>query len=752
MALPPPGEKPTETAPGPTRPEREDPVLERGTRLGRYEIREVLGIGGGGAVYEAFDATLDRKIALKVLHTRTGDPTRSVTLREARALAQFSHPNVVAVYDVGAAGGKGFIAMELAQGERLDQWLKQPRLAWHQVLKVFLEAGKGLAAVHRARLVHRDFKPGNVVVRADGRVQLIDFGIARPEADAEGAPTHQALVSGTPGFMAPEHMRGEQPGAQSDQFSFCCAVYEALLGVLPFGDSADTAQLARVEKQQFAVPASEARVPRKVVEALKRGLAFDPRARFDSMDELVRALSRTLPLDRIGWTGVATLSLAAGATIGFMWLWSSTRSGGCSAEVRAVQEVWNDETRAALKRKVPSRALERLDGYASGLLDASREVCAAAQAQATPAARFEARSCLVRARRDFKSLLSSVQGAERVDGRQVEASVDAMLPASQCVSLNPAEVEDAVCGQQLFDAVSAWGRGHWSVVLATAESAETCATRQQALELASAAERLQGAVLERLGHQEGARAAYRAAVKSALPSGGEQLALAWLSLARLEEPARARELLEWTFALLERAPSARETRARAALMRARLAPSAEGRAAVMGAVAAAEGDAAQRALALAAAAQADATQLSPALDAVGALSEPAVPLLLELSEALALHGGQAPESGQRLLAAADQALAESDPEAALARAHFAAVARELGANAPALAAHQKLAAALPSAAPPLTRALVLYELGLSLKAAGKDASEPLAQARAAAGEVRDFGPWLAARIDVERSH
>lgn len=740
---------PTETAPGTTRPERDDPVLERGTVLGRYEIREVLGIGGGGAVYEAFDATLDRNIALKVLHTR-GDPTKSVTLREARALAQFSHPNVVAVYDVGAAGGKGFIAMELARGERLDQWLRQSGLAWHQRLKVFLEAGKGLAAVHRARLVHRDFKPGNVVVREDGRVQLIDFGIARPEAEAEGAPSHQALVSGTPGFMAPEHMRGDQPGAQSDQFSFCSALYEALLGVLPFGDSADSAQLLRVEKQQFAAPASDAQVPRKVVEVLKRGLAFDPRARFESMDELVRALSRTLPLDRIGWTGVATLSLAAGATIGFMWLWSTTRAGGCSAEVRAVQEVWNDETRAALKRKMPSRALERLDGYASGLLDASREVCAAAQAEATPAARFEARSCLVRARRDFKSLLSSLQGAERVDGRQVEASVDAMLPASQCVSLNPAEVEDAVCGQQLFDAVSAWGRGHWSAALTTAESAEACATRQKALELAAAAQRLRGAVLERLGHREGARAAYRAAVMSALPQGGEQLALAWLSLARLEEPERAKELLEWTFALLEHAPSAPETRARAALMRARLAPSVEGKAAVLGAVAAAEGDPAQRALALAVAAQADAAQLGPALDAASALSEPAVPLLLELAEALALHGAQSPESGERLLSAAGQALAESDPETALARAHFGAVARRLGATAPALAVHQKLAGALPSSAPPLTRALVQHEVALSLKAAGQDAAAPLAQARAAAGEAGDLGRWLQARIDAER--
>jgi eukaryotic-like serine/threonine-protein kinase len=743
MTSPPTQDRPTDLEPGVTRPDRAEAVMEKGTRVGRYEVLEVLGMGGGGAVYEAFDETLKRKIALKVLHVRAGDPLQATLLREARALAQFSHPNVVAVYDVGEAAGKSFIAMELAPGERLDTWLRQPKLTWHQTLKVFLEAGKGLAAVHEAKLVHRDFKPGNVVVRTDGRVQLIDFGIAREDQAGEPEAAHPALVSGTPGFMAPEHMRGELPNALSDQFSFCCAVYDALLGVMPFGERADLAQLTRIEKRQFAEPAKDARVPRKVIELLQRGLAFEPTQRFGTMDELVRALSRTLPLDRFGWTGVATLSLAAGATIGFMWLYSSTRSSGCGAEVEAAQQVWNEQTRATLKKKLPARTLQRLDGFADGLLDASKEVCALATASAAPAAGLEARACLAQARRELRSLVQTVQAVDKVDAQQVEASVDAMPPARECVSLAPADAEDAVCGQRLFDTVAAWNKGQWPAVLASAGEAGDCATGKKAFDLASVAHRLRGAVLERVGNTAEARAAYQDAVKAALQSRGELLALAWLALARLEEPARARELLSWTEGLLEHAPSAPETKARVALMRLRLSAGAgsDVRAALVKATAYEGEDPTQQTLAQIAVGLVDPGKREVPVDALAQLPSPPLQAALEVAEAL-LAGGESPLAGKKLLAVSDQALATSDPETALARCHFASVARALGAKEAALEAHRKIEQGLSPTAAPLTRAVVTAELGRSLLAMGQSAEGKAALEKARAVDPA-MGKWVA---------
>ena len=743
MNQPPTKDRPTDLEPGVTRPERADAVLEKGTKVGRYEVLEVLGIGGGGAVYEAFDETLKRKIALKVLHARTGDPLLATLLREARALAQFSHPNVVAVYDVGEAAGKAFIAMELAQGERLDTWLRAPALTWHQKLKVFLEAGKGLAAVHEAKLVHRDFKPGNVVVRADGRVQLIDFGIAREDQVLESDASLPGLISGTPGFMAPEHMRGEAPNALSDQFSFACAVYDALLGVMPFGERADVAQLTRIEKRQFAETPKEAKVPRKVVELLRRALAFDPNQRFATMDELVRALSRTLPLDRFGWTGVATLSLAAGATIGFMWLYSTTRSSGCGAEVEAAQQVWNTQTRTALKKKLPARTLMRLDGYADGLLDASKEVCAEATAKSAPAAGLEARACLAQARRELRSLLQTVQAMEKVDAQQVEASVDAMPPASECVSLGGAESEDAVCGQKLFDAVAAWNKGQWPLVLANAGEAGDCAAQKRSFDLASVAHRLRGAVLERVGNTAAAKAAYQDSVKAALQSRGELLALAWLSLARLEDPGRAKELLGWTEGLLEHAPSAPETKARVALMRLRLSAGAgdDVRAALVRATAYAGDDATQQTLAQIAAGIVDPSLREVPVDALASLPSPPLQAALELAEAL-VAGGENPTAGKKLLAVSEQALATSDPETALARCYFATAARALGAREAALEAHRKIEKGLSAGATPMTRAVVTAELGRSLLAVGQ-AAEGKATLEKARAVDPALGRWVA---------
>jgi eukaryotic-like serine/threonine-protein kinase len=199
-------------------------------RLGRYELVARIGAGGMGVVYRAFDPELRRHVAVKraVFDEANEARARARFLREAQAMAQLSHPHVVPVYDVGGAGEDVFLAMELVEGGTLTAWLRAPRTA-QEILAVFVQAARGLAAAHAHGVVHRDFKPHNVLVSRDGRARVTDFGLARlaGEPEADGA-------AGTPAYMAPEQLRGEAGDAQSDQFAFAVALYEALAGRRPF--------------------------------------------------------------------------------------------------------------------------------------------------------------------------------------------------------------------------------------------------------------------------------------------------------------------------------------------------------------------------------------------------------------------------------------------------------------------------------------------------------------------------------------
>ncbi|HKD42693.1 MAG TPA: serine/threonine-protein kinase, partial [Myxococcaceae bacterium] len=230
----------------------------RGTSIDRFLVIEPLGEGGMGVVYAAYDPELDRKVAIKLLHPRVGDSAdlRARLLREAQAMARLSHPNVVSVYDVGTFKDDVFVAMEFVDGRTLRAWLKEKARSWREVLGVFRQAGQGLAAAHAAGLVHRDFKPTNVLVRKDEVVKVSDFGLAlthssasrdsraamdaasvgpsSPRSDST-APTLQSSPGvGTPGYTAPEQLRGEAIDARADQYAFCVALYEALLGERPF--------------------------------------------------------------------------------------------------------------------------------------------------------------------------------------------------------------------------------------------------------------------------------------------------------------------------------------------------------------------------------------------------------------------------------------------------------------------------------------------------------------------------------------
>lgn len=290
------------------RRQREAP---RPRRVGRFQVLDPIGSGSMGVVYAAYDETLDRRVALKLLH---GDAISSSWLRrEGQAIGRISHPNVVTVYEVGEHEGSVYLAMELVEGPTLRAWLAEERRSFTEVLRMFLQVGEGLAAVHAAGLMHRDFKPDNVLIGPDGRPRIADFGIAGvAEDDGAGAPStprrRQILeatlagpgrLAGTPAYMAPEILAGERATPASDQWSFCAALYRAAYGTPPFphGDGDVAAFSRRVIDGTPAPPPRRADVPAWLAPILLRGLARNPAARFPSQAALLAAIEGHLPRD-----------------------------------------------------------------------------------------------------------------------------------------------------------------------------------------------------------------------------------------------------------------------------------------------------------------------------------------------------------------------------------------------------------------------------------------------------------------------
>jgi cysteine-rich repeat protein len=296
----------------------DDARLAPGAEVGRYRVVRFIGGGGGGQVYEAYDPQLARAVALKLIR---GDRAAHPHLvGEAQALARLSHPNVVNVYDAGMHEGRAFVVMELVEGVSLDRWLESPR-SWREVVDRFMDVGKGLVAAHAAGLVHRDIKPGNVIVGLQGRARIADFGLAGPSGHAPRA----GQLSGTPAYMAPEQFVGEPTDARSDQFSFCVAFYWSLFGQHPFRQtSVEGATLLTVAREVMAgqirpSPRGKA-VPAWLERTLARGLASDPDQRHPSMAALLEELSRGLqappPGRRRG--GAVALGLSALTLIGLV--------------------------------------------------------------------------------------------------------------------------------------------------------------------------------------------------------------------------------------------------------------------------------------------------------------------------------------------------------------------------------------------------------------------------------------------------
>ncbi|HEY3803947.1 MAG TPA: tetratricopeptide repeat protein [Kofleriaceae bacterium] len=330
-----------------------EPELADLAAIGRFTVQRVLGTGGMGVVYAAHDPELDRDVAIKLLRgIHASAEARQRLLREAQALAKIDHRNVIKVHDVGSHRGQIYIAMELADAGNLRAWLAT-RPALRELVALFVEAARGLAAAHAVGLVHRDVKPDNVLLCRGGRVCVTDFGLvgiergSEPEPQRDQSLTRTGAVMGTPRYMSPEQFRGEPATAASDQFSLCVALYEAVYGAHPFGGATFEELSASVTRGELLAAPAGRRVPRWLRRALVRGLALDPAARFPAMTALIAALDRGRARRRAQVAGIAlgVAAVAAALAVGF----GRSRAIACGDGAGELAAVWNPARRVQLQ-------------------------------------------------------------------------------------------------------------------------------------------------------------------------------------------------------------------------------------------------------------------------------------------------------------------------------------------------------------------------------------------------------------------
>jgi hypothetical protein len=468
-------------------------AIARGSTIGRYVVLEPIGAGASGVVYRALDPELGRGVALKVLRPRGPEPVRAAIRarlqREAQALAKVSDPHVVAVFDVGVERELTWLAMELVRGRNLRAHLATRARSPAEVVALFADAGRGLVAAHRVGLVHRDFKPENVLVADDGRVCVSDFGLARPDpttgdADAGASAvlamtvTREGDLVGTPAYMAPEQHAGMVADPRADQFAFCVALVEALVGERPFS-GADVASLAAAKRDASRAAAAVdriVRVPTRLRAALRRGLDPDPAQRFRSMQELVDQLDRA----RAGATRLRAAAAIVGTTAVAALLGGLLgRDDAMPCAAEDVGETsWSATRREDVATAIAGFAgatalVDRLDELAAATADADRRICEATwvAGEQSPALFEHRRACVQRRRAQLDVVAAMLVAGEPAALAHADALVDGLVDASACIGAtpsgaaadDPASRERGLTLARVLDEAAAQGRvGQWA--------------------------------------------------------------------------------------------------------------------------------------------------------------------------------------------------------------------------------------------------------------------------------------------------
>jgi tetratricopeptide (TPR) repeat protein/predicted Ser/Thr protein kinase len=416
-----------------------------GSRLGRFVVLEWVGEGAAGVVYAAYDPELDRKVALKLMHpppASEGEDARERVIEEARAMGRAANPHVVTVHDVGTFEGRVFIAMEFVEGMTLRSWVRGGKRSVAEILHAYTEAGRGLAAAHAAGVVHRDFKPSNVLRGDDGRVRVTDFGLARRAAAADGAK--EQFVSGTPAYMAPEQLTGGRVDERSDQFGFCVALYEALYGEPPFTVPLNEA-LTTGARTAVRDPPPGTKVTPWMRRCVLRGLEPDPDDRHAGMNELLEALAHDPSVERRRrtlWIGAGLIAAALAITAGVgQHRATIARREVCAHADQRLGELWNDKERAALSATFAAvgtadasavwpRVQTILDRYGAAWVDDRTRRCRDVLARAEPAAvaADEHVVCLDDRLRGVRALLDDLASVKSTEGAYGALSAAASLP------------------------------------------------------------------------------------------------------------------------------------------------------------------------------------------------------------------------------------------------------------------------------------------------------------------------------------
>ncbi|HGG57447.1 MAG TPA: serine/threonine protein kinase, partial [Nannocystis exedens] len=556
--------------------------LVPGERVGRYVILNLLGRGGMGVVYSAYDPELDRKIALKLLLTTDAD-AGSRLQREAQAMAKLSHPNVVTIHDVGAHGGQIYLAMEFVNGDTLDAWLHKHRPPWAEILELFIAAGEGLAAAHAAGLIHRDVKPENIMISGDRRIRVMDFGLAR--ADQAPAPkltgqhpslahlsrsnilsselTQEGHLVGTPLYMAPEQWLGLPTDARSDVFSFAVALWEALYGVHPFRSDSPAGVAVAVTEGLLQQPPSRSTVPPWIRKVLTKGLQTAPEDRWPSMRSFVDAL-RDDPAPRVRRFLIVGIAIAAALAIFVTWRLDRNRQArACERDATAIDRIWSPAIGQELKQAMldtgmdfaetsSTTAIDMLNAYASDWSTVRRDTCIAElNGDIEPALYRRINACLDDHRDALQVLLTSLSHA---DSGVVEGAVNMVTSLQQPeLCADPAQLGayeelpkrlEEIASAQLqrlatIHAQALAGRFDQASEAAAKAKADAKETRLPHLE--ARASMTAGKVAELRGDFPAARQEYEAALYTAGRSGADgfavkaSLALAWIDGVRLAE-------------------------------------------------------------------------------------------------------------------------------------------------------------------------------------------------------------------------